>query len=151
MSDATIRPLIVAVLATVPDIGRLYAHERAAADWSVFLTFFKVAIAGVPQIRGWEVSRKSCGEALEELGAGQGNTDQRHGYVIRGYLGVSDKDNTEKIFNDLIDAIADAFRNTRLADDLSHDYIRATIIESRFFSSVLCHYTELSLTVTEEP
>ena len=151
MSDARIRPLIVAVLAAVPAIGQLHAYERAALDWNVFLAFFKATIAGVPQIRGWEVSRKSCGEALEELGAGQGNTDQRHGYVIRGYLGVSDKDNTEKIFNDLIDAIAAAFRNTRLADDLSHEYISAAIIEPRFFGSVLCHYTELTLTITEEP
>ena len=150
MSDAVTRPLIVAIIASVANIGKVYAYERWAADWGAFIALFKTTISGVPQIRGWEVSRKGRAESLETLGGGMAATDVRQIYVIRGYLGLSDKDNTEKTFNDLIDAIAAAFAAAQLGGHITHDYIQVEKIEPRLFGSILCHYAELTLTITED-
>ena len=151
MSEAAIRTQIYAILGAVTDVGKVYDYERWAADWATFINLFKTTIAGVDQIRGWEIGRRSVKEQRITLGISSSGNEKSHGFLIRGYMRVNDSEASEKIFNALVEAIADAFRANRKLNATAerHDFIQAEIIEFRLFGGVLCHYAELSLTVYE--
>ena len=148
MSESAIRTAIYNILSGITDIGKVYDYERWAADWSKFINLFKTTISGVDQIRGWEIGRRSAGEKPFTIGLNL----RDHGFVIRGYMRVNNASASEKTFNNLIEAVADAFRNNFTLNGAaeSHDYIQAVPIDFRVFGNVLCHYAELSLNVHEE-
>jgi hypothetical protein len=152
MSESAIRTQVAAIVNGVTNIGKVYDYERWAADWSTFISLFKTTISGTAQIRGWEIGRRGFSEKQVAIGTPYGQNEKRHIFFIRGYLGLDDSAATEKIFNGLIEAISDAFRNNWTLNDtaLNHEWIQADIIEMRMFGSVLCHYCELSLAVCEE-
>jgi hypothetical protein len=151
MSESAIRAQIYAILSGVTDIGKVYDYERWAADWTTFINFFKVTIDEADQIRGWEIGRRSAKEAQTVLGISSLSRERTHLFVIRGYMGLSDADATEKIFNDLIEAVATAFRANKTLNGSArdHDFIQAEVIDMRTFGGVLCHYTELTIMVYE--
>jgi hypothetical protein len=144
MSESAIRTAIYNVLSGVNSIGKVYDYERWAKDWGTFIDLFKATINGKEHIRGWEISRS--GPVNDD-----GSTPRAHTYKIRGYMSINDADATEKTFNALIEAIADAFRGDKTLGGvaLGHDFIQVDLIEPRMFGSVLCHYAELSIIVYE--
>jgi hypothetical protein len=148
MSESAIRTQIFSILSGVSDIGKVYDYERWAADWVQFINLFKTTIDGEDQIRGWEIGRKSAPEKIFTMGLNL----RDHAFVIRGYMRVNDASASEKTFNALIEAIADAFRDNFTLNGAaeSHDWIQVDTIEFRLFGGVLCHYAELSLIVHEE-
>ena len=140
MDESGIRTAIYTTLSGVTNIGKVYDYDRWAADWATFINLFKTTISGMPQIRGWEISR--TGPVPNDT-----TSVRSHTYTIRGYMSLDDSAATEKTFNALIEAIYDAFL---AAPDLNyaalgHDGIQVDVIEARMFGSVLCHYTELRL------
>jgi len=151
MPEATIRTAIYNILGAVADIGKVYDYERWAADWTAFINLFKTTIGAVDQIRGWEISRRSVGEKQAVIKIGSQAHEDDHLFVIRGYMGVSDANATEKTFNALIESIRTAFRDNRNLNGACerHGRIQAPIIEFRLFGGALCHYAELNLTVYE--
>jgi hypothetical protein len=151
MSESAIRAQIDAILSGVTNIGKVYDYERWASDWSTFIGFFKTTISDVDQIRGWEIGRRSYAEKKVVIGVGSSSHEGTHVFIIRGYLGVNDASATEKTFNALIEAVAAAFRTNKTLNGTAkdHDYIQAEVIDARMFGGVLCHYSELSLTVYE--
>jgi hypothetical protein len=151
MSESAIRTEIYNILSGVTDIGKVYDYERWAANWEAFINFFKTTIGAVDQIRGWELGRRSAKEEKIVIGIGDDANEISHTYIIRGYMSVKDSLATEKTFNTLIEAVATAFRAVPTLNGLAEDhlYIQVEVIDARMFGSVLCHYTELSLTVIE--
>ncbi len=151
MPEATIRTAIYTILNAVTDVGKVYDYERWTADWTTFINFFKTTIAGVDQVRGWEIGRRSVKEQRITLGTSSLGNEKSHGFLIRGYMRVNDAEASEKIFNALIEAIATAFRTNKNLNGMAndHDFIQGEVIEFRLFGGVLCHYAELSLTVYE--
>ena len=144
MSESAIRTEIYNILSGVTDIGKVYDYERWAANWETFINFFKATISNVDQIRGWEIGRKP--PITEDY-----SCTKKHTYFIRGYMAVKDSLATEKTFNALIESIAAAFRAVKDLDNsaLGHDLIQVEALDTRMFGSVLCHFTELTLTVYE--
>lgn len=144
MSESTIRTGVYNVLSGVPDIGMVHDYERWNVDPGKFIDLFKTTISGQGQIRGWEIGRS--GPINDD-----GSSPRAHTYKIRGYMSINDAAVTEKTFNALIEAIADAFRGDKTLGGvaLGHDFIQVDMIEIRMFGSVLCHYAELSLVVYE--
>jgi len=63
----------------------------------------------------------------------------------------SDADASELTFQGLIEDIGDKFRNNIQLDDtaLISIPIQVTTVTDKSFGSVLCHYTEMELSVTE--
>jgi len=151
MSESAIRTQIYSIVSAVTNIGKVYDYERWATGWDVFINLFKTTIAGVDQIRGWEISRRACPESGTGPEATISQTDRGHDFLIRGYMGIKDADATEKTFNALIESIAAAFRaDLTLGGAASeHDFIQVEIIEARTFAGTLCHYAELGLIVHE--
>jgi len=145
MSEAMIRQQIFDILSTVPGVGRVYDYERWTADWSKFLEFFKDSASG--RILGWEISRV----AVDAQFLSRIEEEATHRYIIKGYLGVKDSDATEKLFTGIIEAIRAAFRGNVTLNGVAElsTPLTAPIIDVRTFGSVLCHYCELHLQVSE--
>jgi len=148
MSLAVIIGAVGEILATVPDVGtKIHPYRRWGADDATFRELF----VDDGQLLGWEITREGPSEAIDYVGA----TLDTHLIVIRGYMALKDSENTEKTFQDLIEAIRDAFNsNRRLRSDgtsRAHDSdkIRVRVVDHRMLSGVLVHYTELVLRVTE--
>ena len=144
MSETMIRQQIFTILSGVPDIGKVYDYERWTADWGQFLTLFKHTDG---RILGWEISRA----AVEAQFLSRIEEEATHRYVIKGYLGLQDSSATEKIFTGLIEAIRAEFRGNVTLNGVAElaAPVTAPIIDVRTFGSVLCHYCELHLLVTE--
>jgi hypothetical protein len=100
-----IRAAIVAVIASVPDIGQVHGWERYDADGDWMGAHYVSEIAGSPLVRGWYVRRLQMQR-------------QRHAglrkkvlttWLIRGFHGVADANQSELGFDDLIDQLIAAF------------------------------------------
>jgi hypothetical protein len=145
MSESAIRQKLFDILSSVPGVGRVYDYERWTADWTKFLELFKDSSSG--RILGWEISRN----AVESQFLSRVEEEATHRFVIKGYLGVKDADATEKLFNGLIEVIRAAFRGNVTLDGVAElaSPLTVPIIDVRTFGSVLCHYCELHLAVTE--
>ena len=109
MSLATIRTGLVALLNSVPDVGRVHAFERFARQESAFRAFYVWDNpAGDAHIRGWQVSNRG----IERRTLGLGRTLDKHTWQIRGYLSWNDGYESELVFDDLVERI----RAAHLAD-----------------------------------
>lgn len=145
MSEALNRQAIYNILRALPNIGKVYDYDRNAVDWDKFIELFKDAPSG--RILGWEISRGSAqAEKISSI-----EEESSHGFIIRGYMGVKDADKSELLFNAKLEQIRAAFRGNNTLGGLCLDIsaLSASVIDVRTFGTVLCHYAELRLTVTE--
>jgi hypothetical protein len=151
MSEVAIRVGIYNILYAIPDIGMVHDYERWAVDWSKFISFFKTTIGGIPQVRGWEIGRKSAAEEKIILGINNNANQITHNYRITGYMSIQDSAATEKTFTALLEAISAAFRADMTLNGacIYHQFIQHEMIDARMFGDVLCHYAEMFLAVVE--
>lgn len=102
MSFASIRAAIAATLNGVAGIGLVHERERYARRAEHLKTFY---VTG-GEIRGWFIRR----EATQESSRHQGRSVETITWQIRGFMSFVDEDDSEFAFDDLIEAIRDAFR-----------------------------------------
>lgn len=142
---AQIRGGIAAKLGTVAGIGVVHDYERFAKRDAEFQALFKTG----GTIKGWIVRRVSTREMRPAIG--------RHvvwnRWRIRGYMSLDDSAATEKSFDDLVEAIRDAFRADEtlggLVADLTENEQFGIQVEDSgpvLFAGVLCHGARLGLT-----
>jgi hypothetical protein len=155
MSESAIRQKIFDILAgreglaeplyASDSLGMVHKYERWAADWAKFLTFFKDPVSA--RIFGWEIRRSN----MQSVKLGAFEEQNTHGYLLKGYLGVQDADGTEILFNAKVEEVCGLFRGNHTLGGVCLDAgpVSVELIEERFFGSVLCHYAELRLPVTE--
>lgn len=142
---------IKAKLEAVPDRGVVHDYSRLTVDWGKYIERFKDATSG--RIKGWEITRVAVPEHL------RGAFHRHHRFVLRGFLGLQDAAATDKIFQQLIEEICSAFRKAeppvgsswlyRNGDAPDESCVQVPLIDERAFGSVLCHYCEIQLSVTE--
>ena len=144
-SVAAIRTAIADKLRAVPDIGRVHEYERYARNDSGFAALYRSG----EQIRGWYVRLVGARETSPAIGRHVSD----HDWQIRGVMALQDESATELQFDDLVEAIAAAFR----ADETLGDVVATTILPARagiqlidsspaMFAGTLCHFTRLGLT-----
>ena len=97
-----IRAAIVAKINTVPNIGQVHGYQRFAAREKDLANLY--VLDG--QLRGWFVRRLSV---LEKTEGNATNSEQTH-WLIRGYMALDDNNASELAFDELLDALRDAFR-----------------------------------------
>lgn len=152
MSLTNIRTAIYEVLDNIAGIGIVHDYERWSADWSRYLDLFTTQIGGIRQVRGWTIGYSGTAESDQvQLDGGELRSSR---WVVRGYMGWDDSRETEKDFQDLVEDVLDALddESTTLHDPADYYDIgpaTAPVVEARVFGSVLCHYCEIILTVTE--
>jgi hypothetical protein len=148
---ATIRAAIAAKIATVANIGVVNDFERYTQQMSDLKTLFVANIGGSEILLGWNIRRVTKRTVFVAIG--------RHAvynaWRIRGFMALNDDAASEKTFDDLIEALCDAF----LADDTLGAAVFSSInpqnneaglqlIDSKpvLFAGVLCHHALLGLT-----
>ena len=145
MSLNAVRSEIKTILSGVDGVGtKVHDYVRWAKTWEEYLSLFK----SNELIKGWEITRRSTPETQFTL-----NSNLRtHTMVLRGYYSVDDSAATEKTFQDIIEAIAAAFKAnpTLNGQAFSSDPLQVDSVGLAMFGSVLCHVCELILTVQEE-
>lgn len=147
---STIRAAIKTKLQGVANIGVVHDYERFASRESDFQTLYKDTVSG--RILGWNFYREATLE--EELSIG--DVRRVHTWRIHGFMGLDDADATGKTFEDLIEAIATAFRadptlggvvlaNKDLDDEFGQVGIQVDQVDTVMFAGVLCHRARLRL------
>ncbi len=146
MSDS-VRTAIVAQLQTVTGIGRVHAYQRYAANNKALADCY----VQDGQLRGWFVRRLSV---QEKTGTRNRNVEISR-WLLRGYLAVSDEQQSELEFDGVIDGIRAAFRAeqplagaavwTRATDANGQAGIALTESAPVLFAGVLCHAASCSL------
>ena len=154
---ADIREKIRWKLAAVASSGKVHDYERYSSRDADFVTLYKDAATS--RIKGWNFYR----EATREVDLDNGQVRRIHTWRIAGFMGIEDADTTGKTFDDLVEAIATAFRTDRTlggtVDDIKdmnqqdgESGIQVEAIEPVMFAGVLCHRARLRLiTDTTEP
>lgn len=146
-----IRDDIKGKLEAVEDVGVVHGRARMSGDWGKYLQLFKDPADD--RIRGWEITRGAVRQHVA------GANFRHHLFILRGHLGLNDADATDEAWQVLIDAICDAFQDARPPANASWLYqngdapaeaaVQVPINEIRLFGSVLCHYAEVHLSITQ--
>lgn len=146
MGLAEIRAELKAIIAGVIGIGPVHDYERWSADWNSYLSFFK--LPGQENINGWTITRVSTSEEAHA----QNQDWRRHKFLLKGYYSQKDSAGSEKVFQDLIEAVCHRLRINPQLDGAAaqSDPPQVETVETRFFGDILCHYAEISIVVQED-
>jgi len=157
---AQIRAQIKAKLAAIAGIGQVHDYERYSKLESNFQTLYRTEVsAGAFRILGWNFYR----DATAESDLNNGEVRRLHSWRLTGFMGLEDADATGKLFDDLVETVALAFRSDRTLGgtvldikDMDQSFgesgIQVEAIEPVMFAGVLCHRARLRLiTETTEP
>jgi hypothetical protein len=139
-----IRTQIKAVLEGVSGIGSVHEYDRWFADWGKLIELFKTADN---KIIGWMITRRKTTATRDTM-----PTIMRdHTFLIRGVYGLKDSAASELVFQDLVEAVQNAFDSAYLlgGNAINSGPMQITLVEIRMFGSVLCHYAELEYPVSE--
>ena len=144
MSEDAIRASLFTILKAIAGIGKCYDYTRWNNDWGKFIELFKDSTG---KILGWELGRA----AVQSTYLSNADGEETHAFIIRGYMAVNDAQTSEKVFNAKIETIRATFRRNYTLNDTVHmvSPVSAQVIDQRVFGSVLCHYAELRIDVTE--
>lgn len=145
MGLAEIRTEIKNILQSVDGMGKVHEYERHTVDWKTFLSLFTDANH---LVNGWTITRSQVQETEH---ASFGVNIRTHDFRIRGYFGLKDSTQSEKTFQDLIDAVCSAFRSreTLNGSSLKAGPPSVGIISRRHFSGILVHTCDITLEVQE--
>ncbi|MDA1001506.1 MAG: hypothetical protein O2807_13445 [bacterium] len=154
---------IAAELSAIEGAGQVHTYQRWAADLGKYLHLFRwEAPDGKDQIRGWMVTREKVREepgSFAGSGGGflpAGVNRRTHTFLLFGLMSAEDAAGSELIFQDLIEALCDRFRDPgalRLRgrvptlERLAPPAVDA--IELRAFGGVLCHIAEIRIQAIE--
>lgn len=149
MDYATLLSQIKTAVESVTDIGQVHDMIRGWKNDNEFRTLFETTISSKKQIRGWTITRDGIPENSRYATGGQHQIT--HQFVIRGYLGLEDANETEKTIQALVESVLQKLDNAvtlggnvRVAGPAT-----APVIAHREFGNVLCHYAEIQYPVTE--
>ena len=145
---------IKAKMDAVTDVGVVHKYYRWNKGWKEFIEYFTYTPTNQPkQIRGWEITRLSAPEHH------RGCYYRHHKFRLSGYMSLEDKSKTDLEFQGLIDEVCNVFRNVDAPIDSTWWYMdgdneetspaQTPTIRARMFGNVLCHTTEITLTITE--
>lgn len=141
-----LRAAIAAQLATVPGIGRVHDRERALSTDKALRELYSDSTAG-SAINGWHIRRTG---RVEKGDFGHVLTT----WELRGFRAISDADDSELAFDDVIDGVVDAWReNPRMgvlmclpsAEDGAPIIPELADSGPVMFCGVLCHHATLRL------
>lgn len=143
-----IRAAIAAKVAGVANIGRVHDYQRYEANLGALAALYRTNVNNIGQVRGWHVTHTSTREDSNALG----RYTVTHDWQVRGFMSLDDVAASEKTFDDLVEAVRDAFRSdenlgglvsSTVVDDQAG--VQADEIAPVMFCGVLCHAARLSL------
>lgn len=152
MSAATARTAVYNVVNGVSNTGNVYDYMRWRTEYDKLLELFKTTISNAPQLRGFMVEYRGMTADDGEFSM-PGGVFHTHNFRIRGILRLDDSAASEKTFVTLVETIINALDDDSTLHGGSSFYYTgpasAPVVETRTFGSVLCHYCEINVSVTE--
>lgn len=150
------RAALLALLRAVPAVGVVHDHERYASNEAGFKAAYlhTHGATGVdafdvePHIRGWYLRRTGTAETTVN-----GRIFNEHTWTIRGYLSFKDAIGSELIFDELIERMRDAVRQSTTlglpglvgAKPFEERGMQVESAGPVLFAGVLCHSAALQL------
>ena len=149
MSLSLIRAEIKSILEGVSGMGNVYDYLRHSSNVNNMLEFFK---SKANKYHVWSITRTAVSDhALTQAQ----NYIRTHNFEITGFYGLNDSTESEKTFQDLIEAVLDALRVAlKLPAPLNGTALNATVpkaepIDRRKYVKVLSHACRITFTVDE--
>lgn len=153
MSESGARARIKTVIETVSNVGVVHDYMRWTNEWPSLVALLKTTVSGASKLRGWMITCEGAPTpAANEFGPiPTARRDYR--YRIRGYYALDDSAATEKTFVAQVIAVCDALDNDTTLHNANNYYdcslSSADPIGHIMLGDVLCHYCEITITVTE--
>lgn len=144
MSLSTVRAEVKSVLEDVSGIGQVHDYERYAKEWSSYRDIFKSG----DHINFIQIHRPS----FDRIVHGSDSTERvTHHFLLKGAYSLRDEDETEKTFQDLVEAICQAFRDKPNLNNVAEvvQYPISGRIYNDMFGNVLCHICEIEVSIRE--
>lgn len=149
MGWVDIRAAYKAELEAVANIGVVTDFEPLTTRREQFLTYFKHA--GLSYMQGFTFTREQTTETPRNQAR---KNDRIHLVVTRGYRAIDNDVQSERAFQELIEAVCDRLRaieNTQLNATLHRvGPPSVRIVEPREFAGYLVHYAEIGQALIEE-
>lgn len=144
MTEPTIRKGIVDAIQSKPKAGMVFDHIPWSATWDVHLEQFKCRIGGVNMLRGFTVSLISMPQDGEILEDEPDPATRTHNYEVLGYQGISQSQETETSFLEVVLEVMEAIDSKNLS---THQRDRSQLISYRpdMVGSALCHVARISV------
>lgn len=143
------RTYIANQLATVPNIGQVFVHERLIIDPAKFLEAFVGTFSAQKQVRGWVVT-------LSEISSDHvvfGKETDTYTFTAYGVMGVQDSADSEETFYALLEDIFQIADQGAAVTGTPGEVVgsihagAAKNLGYRQFGSVFCHYAEINIEV----
>lgn len=152
MSESGARSRIKTVIETVSNVGVVHDYMRWAVEWPTLVALLKTTVSGVSKLRGWMITCEGMPATANEFGPiPTARRDYR--YRVRGYYALDDSAATEKTFMAQVIAVCDALDNDTTLHNATNYYdcslANAETVGHITLGEVLCHYCEITITVTE--
>jgi len=131
-------------LAAIPDIGHVYPYDRIALD----PTALHGTVGPLPTLRYWCLSRAGT----QEVWRGNTSVERLHRLRLRGFLALDDPQASERVYQDLVDAVQGAFASVVTVPG-SAEYLTAPTLERqeprRLSDTVDVHFSETFVVASE--
>ena len=137
------------IMNSIDDVYNVYTEKKYIKDAENFLDLYKAEnILGEKIFTAWFITRRTTAEKY--FSSKENIRD--HSISISGYLGISEGINSYKKFENMLEDICAAFRNSVNLNNrcLENSPVQIDKIEEKYLGSILCHYTELELICTEK-
>jgi len=132
------------ILGGVENVGKVYSYRRWAADEASFKALF----VADGKILAWTITRESTASRKED-----DHREETHTLVMRGWMGVKDANDTERVFQNLVESICDTFapldQLSQLDTTWFADAVQVRKVDYVRYGEYLCHYAELEMKATE--
>jgi hypothetical protein len=140
---------LITLVSSVPQVGNVYPHYKYSSNWDNFLNqFVWIDTHGNKIVLGWWFS-------IPPVSTGRFSTfdepTDAYDWTLRGIMTVSDKNDSESDFMNLIYLVRQTLR-TSMTLGLGGEVVvpgtvtcEISIADLRMFGSVLTHYTELRI------
>ena len=141
--DAIMQALLTPLQA-IPDIGHVYPYDRIALE----PTTLNGVMGPLPALRYWCLSRAGT----QEVWRGNGSVERLHRIRLRGYLALDDPHASERVAQDLLDAVLDTLSAVVTVPG-SAEYVSAPVLERqeprRLADTVDVHFSETFVVASE--
>ena len=144
MPLADIMQALLTPLAAIPDIGHVYPYDRIALD----PTALHGTVGPLPTLRYWCLSRAGT----QEVWRGNTSVERLHRLRLRGFLALDDPQASERVYQDLVDAVLDTLASVVTVPG-SAEYLTAQTLERqeprRLSDTVDVHFSETFVVASE--
>jgi hypothetical protein len=144
MSLDTVRAQVKTIIEAVSGIGEVHDYERYSKAWATYKDFFKSGA----HINFVQILRPSFIRTVEGSDATERVT---HNFLLKGGYSLKDEDASEKVCQNLVEAICQTFRDKPKLQDTA-EVVQYPIVGRIFngmFGNVLCHIYEIEVSIRE--